>query len=152
MNIYSSQFRQLAGTNFKVKEVYPHYRQAWNNTEKKMEVYTNKDGQRGLRAWDDESRTFTYDNTKQPDYKIHKKVYDIVVETDKPITIENKSGRETGTSFNVRGISASKVGQMAEATVAFGKVPTDENDRKIFDWEEDFIQDLKEQTLVFSVT
>lgn len=150
-NIYSSGFRQLAGKTFTVTKVYAPYRSGYIKATNSMESFVLKDGERCLRTWNDEARAFDYTTDKKVDYKVHKKVYDVVIECENQETITTKKGEITDNEFTIRGLSANKVGMMCAATVAFGKVP-EKDGKPVYDREEKFTQELEGQDIVFAVT
>jgi hypothetical protein len=121
----------LAGNTITITKVYPAYRKGWNEGNKQFETFKIVDGK-----WQQEKRVDGQRvlEPKEPSFQLHKKVYDIVVNTDKEINLTiNKWNKDTqsnepfemlGNEFTIQELGAGKLKGIAEATVAFGKIPT----------------------------
>ena len=131
-----------------IKWISPAYRQWFNQATWKMEVFKKIDWVWHEETWakDAEGKKTRSVTKKEPSFKEHKKVYDITVKTPEEVTIEDKKWDE----IIFTGLGATKIKDMAEATVAFGKVPTKDDGTPEYDREEKFLDDLIGKSIVFS--
>ena len=148
MRIYSKQLREIAWTSFKVAKIYPSYRQAFNPTTKQQETFIMKDGKWFEKFWQDGKANL---KEGKPDFKFHKKVYDVEFELSTPKQLKIKDKLET-TSVITTTISSWLLGEMMKATVAFGQSIPQKNGRDAFDWEEEYLDKFVGEFLVFAVT
>lgn len=148
MKIYSKEFRQLAWKPLKITKTFPSYRQGFNKNSNKMESFVMKDGNRKqkFRDW----QSFVMKDGK-PDFKLHKKVYDVELVTEKPVSITKKDKTEEDNKFSVT-LSASMIGNILKSTIAFGEAIPQNNGRDAYDWEESYMEKLPGTYFMFSVT
>lgn len=136
-------FKDLAWMNVEIKTIYPPYRKWFNSTTNKFETFKLVDEKWNEQTWEDNKPVF---KPKEPNYKYHKKVYDIVIWLDKEVELDWKLGNE----FTIQALGSTKIRDIAEATVAFGKVPQREDGTPEYDWEEKFLEALPWKVIVFS--
>ncbi len=158
MNYVKQKFlKALAWKNVTISKVYPAYRKWFNTTTKKPETFKLIDWVWNEEKWVDWVRTLV---KWEPSFKVHKKVYDIVVKLDSPeyITVV-KYDKESKTNvemeiywdeFTFNEVGAGKIRDIAEATVAFWRVPTKDDWTPAYDWEDTFIDQLSWVSIVFS--
>lgn len=148
MKIYSKEFRQLAGKSIKLTKTFPSYRQGFNVITKKMESFIMKDGNRQEKFRDGTS--FVMKDGK-PDFKLHKKVYDVELVTENPVSITKKDTTEEDNKFNVT-LSAHMIWDILKSTIAFGEDIPQDKGRDKFDWEESYMEKLPGTYFMFSVS
>jgi len=147
----------LAGNTVTITKVFPSYRKWWNDKAKQFETFKLVDGKWQEEKWVDGQRVL---EQREPSFQLHKKVYDIVVKTDREVNItveqwnkDSKMNEEVeilGDEFTIKELGATKIKGIAEATVAFGKVPTKEDGTPAYDWEDKFVDDLAWVSVTFS--
>ena len=82
-------------------------------------------------------------------FKTYKKVFDIEIETEKNISVENYKWTQEWNTFVIQGVSAFKIKEMLKATV-IDDVP-EVDGKEMFDWEDNEYKKLTNVTLKFSV-
>lgn len=87
----------------------------------------------------------------KPDFKLHKKVYDVELVTEKPVSIIKKDTTEEDNKFNVT-LSAHMIWDILKSTIAFGEDIPQNNGRDAFDWEEPYMEKLPGTYFMFSVS
>lgn len=148
MKIYSKEFRQLAWKTFKITKTFSPYRQWFNMNTNKMDSFVQKDWERKQKIRDGTS--FVLKDGK-PDFKLHKKVYDVELVTEKPVSIKKKDVTEEDNQF-ITTLSAHMLWDILKATIAFGEEIPQTKGRDAFDWEEKWMEKLPGTYVVFSVT
>lgn len=148
MKLYSKEFRQLAWKPLKLTKTFSPYRQGFNVATKKMESFVMKDGNRKEKFRDGTS--FVMKDGK-PDFKVHKKVYDVELVTENPVSIVKKDKTEEDNKFNVT-LSAAMIWNILKSTIAFGEAIPQNNGRDAYDWEESYMEKLPGTYFMFSVT
>lgn len=138
-----NQLKELAGKTITIKKVFPAYRKGFNNSTKKFETFKLVNGVWNEETWVDRQRVLA---PREPNFKTHKKVYDISISLDSNETV----GDVTDSEFVFSGVGAKKIKDIAEATVAFGKIPQKDDGTPAYDWEEKFIDELEGKKIVFS--
>lgn len=138
-----NQLKELAGKTITIKKVFPAYRKGFNNATKKFETFKLVNWVWNQESWVEKERVLA---PREPNFKTHKKVYDISITLDSSETV----GDVTDDNFIFSGVGAKKIKDMAEATVAFGKIPQREDGTPEYDWEEKFIDELEWKQIVFS--
>jgi hypothetical protein len=88
IKLYSKHFRTIAGTPFKIDKVFNSYRQGFNTATNKMETFVETDGKWNKKERDGEKFALT---EGKPDFKAHKKVYDVSIILSKPMDFEFKA-------------------------------------------------------------
>lgn len=135
--------KEFAGKNVEIKKIYPSYRKWFNSVTNQWETFKIVDGKWNEEKWVDKQRVL---EQREPNFKLHKKVYDIVIGIEDEMDIDGKLGKE----FTVTGVGANKIKDIAETTVAFGKVPQREDGTPEYDWEDKFVDQLPWKTIIFS--
>ena len=156
--INASKIRELKWMNIKITAIYPHYRSWWlKNAEGKFLWRTfkyNEDWTIMEQKWDAVNKKFSLvpfmEKIDREWYKTYKKVFDIKIELEKPVTFKNWKWEDISDfEFAVQGLSAFKVKELLKATVV-DDIP-EENWKEKFDWEDDEYTKLKDVTFKFSV-
>lgn len=148
MKLFEKYFRKLAGINFKIDKVYPSYRQGFNKALNKNETFVLQWDQRKQKVRDGSS--FVMKDGK-PDFKLHKKVYDVEITAESPIEVDVKWEKQSVKNFTIT-LSASKLWAICKATVAFGKQIPQENGRDKRDREDEYVETLPGTYVVFAVS
>lgn len=148
MKLFEKYFRKLSGIDFKIDKVYPSYRQGFNKALNQNEMFVLQGDQWKQKVRDGSS--FVMKDGK-PDFKLHKKVFDVDIVSAKPIEVEVKWEKQMVTNFTIT-LSASKLGAICKATNAFGKDIPQENGRDKWDWEDEYIATLPGNYVIFSVS
>ena len=158
MQYVSQKFlKLLAWKSVVISKVYPAYRKWFNSKTNKPETFKLVDWVLKEEKWVDGQRVL---ENREPSFKDHKKVYDIVLELESEDYLkvtqydkESQSNREVelyDKEFTFKEVWASKIRWMAEATVAFWKVPTKDDWTPAYDWEDSFIDELSWTLITFS--
>ena len=148
MKLFEKYFRKLGWINFKIDKIYPSYRQWFNTSINKSETFILQWDQRKQKVRDGSS--FVMKDGK-PDFKLHKKVFDVEITAESPIEVEVKWEKQSVTNFTIT-LAASKLAAICKATVAFGKQIPQENGRDKRDWEDEYIAMLPWTYVLFSVS
>lgn len=155
--INQKYLKNLAWKIVTIEKVYPAYRKWFNPNTKKPEKFVEFDW-----AWHQETRENGERKLekKEPNFKDHKKLYDIVVTLDENISMNvDKYNKDMWASelvtindnkFTFQELWAKKIRDIAEATVAFGNIPQKEDGTPAYDWEDGFIGKLSWVTIMFS--
>lgn len=146
--ISKNEFAQLRDKVITLKKVYWPKRKWWNPWKNTFEEFAFVDNNWKKVERQDGKRNLV---NGEVSYSIHKKKYDLVVEVPEQITIKSRvynrdtKSKEvvelTDNEFTISDVSATLFGDLLAATIAFGKVPVDENEKRVFDWEEKFISE-----------
>jgi len=56
---------------------------------------------------------------------------------------ENEQLDVLDTEFTIKNVSSPVIRDLFEATIAFGKVPVDKDEKPVYDWEEKFLPECK---------
>lgn len=148
IKIYSKHFREIAGIPFKINKIYPSYRQWFNKSTNQMEVFVQKDWEWQEKYWDWSSFQL---KAWSPDFKSHKKVYDIEFILSKPKSFMFKT-EEKNDNVITATLSWYMLWEMMKASVAFWQDIPQNNGRDAFDWEERYLESIVWEYLVFAVT
>ena len=156
--INRNELSQLKGKTLTIKSIYWPHREWFNPTTNKMETFVESDWTWKMKKWNDETKKFDLSEGKV-DYKIHKKKYDVTFSTENPVSIKiAKYNKETKKEeygdfedfeFTVKSLSAPVVWDMFAASVAFGRVPVNEEWLRTYDWEESFLEEAIGTKTVF---
>lgn len=146
--ISKNEFAQLRDKVITLKKVYWPKRKWWNPLKNTFEEFAFVDNNWKKVERKDGKRKLV---DGEVSYSIHKKKYDLVVEVPEQVTIKSRvynrdtKSKEvvelTDNEFTISDVWATLFGDLLAATVAFGKVPVDENEKRVFDWEEEFISE-----------
>lgn len=146
--ISKNELAQLKDKTITLKKVYWPKRKWWNATKNTFEEFVfNKDAWKKVSRQNGERKLID----GEVNFGVHKKKYDLIIEVPEKVTIKslvyNKDTKTkevvelTDNEFTVSDVSATLFWDLLAATIAFGKVPLDENEKRVFDWEEKFISD-----------
>lgn len=140
---YAKNLKDLAGKVIKIKEVLPAYRQQRNESTGTMTKFRQIDWVWHQENWNDKTRSL---EKKEPSYKDTNKVFDIVIGTFEDVKVDGQEWNE----FTIKWVTAANIKKIAEATVAFGKIPQKEDWTPAYDWEDRFLEELKDKVVIFS--
>lgn len=157
--INRNELSQLKWKTLTIKKIYGPKREWFNTKTNKMESFVYQVDKWMMRVWNPEKKNFELKEGGDVDYSVHKKKYDVVFNTGSEESIKvqkwNKDKKENyyedveDTDFTVQSLSFAVVWDMLAANVAFGKVPTDEEWMRVYDWEESFLSAAEETQITF---
>lgn len=160
--IKASSFRQLQKSPFTIKTVYPKYQNGGIKVGDKFigRTFVYEDKKIKEKKWDDNEKKFVIEDFSdikidRDFFKTYKKVFDVVVELDKEVEIEEKRRGEMvkakGTEFTIKGLGAYKLQEMLKEDFDI-EVAEDSEGRRPFDWEDDLVVKLEGSKFQMKVT
>jgi hypothetical protein len=161
--IKASSFRNIQKSPFVVKKVYPKYQSGGIMMGDKFVGRTfvyNEEKKLQEKKWDDNERKFIladFDDIKvdREFYATYKKVFDVEVECEKEVELEEKRKGEQvkvkGTSFVIKGLGAFKLREMLKEDFDL-IVEEDSEGRRPFDWEDELVNTLEGSKYQMKVT
>ena len=153
-----SALRTFKWLNIRINNIYPFYRSWWVKTADWKFIWRtfkySADARLMEQKWNANERKFElvpFDDIKvdRDFFKTYKKVFDIEIETEKNISVENYKWTQEWNTFVIQGVSAFKIKEMLKATV-IDDVP-EVDGKEMFDWEDNEYKKLTNVTLKFSV-
>lgn len=151
--VEKKEFYKLAWKPIEIVWLSEPYRAGYNKPAEKYETFKFVDNKRQQEVREEGQRKLII---KDVDYSIHKKVFDVSVITDEPVTVLARDKDEKGnvdtvdTEFTFRKMNAYYIKQMMEATIAFGKVPEKADWSAVYDWEDEFAEKFPWTHLTFA--